>query len=39
MTNGLSRMETMNRCATVGRAVPCVPPMQSTLHPAAARTE
>jgi hypothetical protein len=39
MTNGLSRIETMNRRATVGRAVPCAPPMQSTVHPAAARTE
>jgi hypothetical protein len=27
MTNGLSRMKTMNHCATVGRAVPCAPRM------------
>jgi hypothetical protein len=39
MAKQLSRMKTMNHCATVGRAVPCAPRMQSTLHPAAARTE
>jgi hypothetical protein len=39
MAKELSRMETMNRYATVGRAVPCAPRMQSTKHRAAARTE
>ena len=39
MAEDLSRVKTINRCATVGRAVLCAPRMQSTLHPAAARTE
>jgi hypothetical protein len=39
MAKEWSRMKAMNRCATVGRAVPCAPRMQSSLHSAAARTE